>query len=99
MAADTLTPDPEMTIVQAAGYRMSWLETLAASAAADGTALRLDLGGVTDFDSSGVQLLVALRRSLADQGRGLVVTRASAAVSDALATFGLGGLISAAAAA
>jgi anti-anti-sigma regulatory factor len=50
---------------------------------------RLDLSAVTDFDSSGVQLLMALRASLADKGQTLQLVAPSAVVRNALDTFGL----------
>jgi anti-anti-sigma factor len=58
-------------------------------------ALALDLAGVTDFDSSGVQLLLATQRSLAERGDALHVVAASPAVNDALAIFGLKDLLGA----
>jgi anti-sigma B factor antagonist len=84
---------PEMTIAQAATHRETLLEALSAG---EGD-LVLDLSDVGDFDSSGVQLLVALRHSLAEQGRGLVLAGAGAPVADALALFGLDALFPAAA--
>ncbi len=97
--ADTGTPPlrlgAEMTIAFAAGHR----ETLADAVAAAPAGLRLDLGGVHDFDSSGVQLLLSARRSLAARGQALHIVAASAAVREALALFGLGDLLQPAAAA
>ncbi len=62
---------------------------------ADCTALRLDLSAVHDFDSSGVQLLLATRRSLAARGSALQLVAPTAAVHDALRLFGLGTLLAA----
>ena len=76
---------PEMTIAFAATTR----DTLAAALQAHPGDLALDLAGVTDFDSSGVQLLLATHRSLAERGDMLQVVAASLTVNDALATFGL----------
>jgi anti-anti-sigma factor len=83
---------PELTIAHAAG----WHAELAAALAASPGTLALDLGGVTDFDSAGVQLLLATRRSLDDRGDALHIVAASTAVSEALAIFGLQGLLAAA---
>jgi anti-sigma B factor antagonist len=52
--------------------------------------LQLDLSGVTELDTAGLQLLLLLRRELAAEGRTLVLARPSDAVSGALA---LGGLL------
>ena len=80
---------PELTIVQAADAHARLAQALA-DAAGD---LQLDLGGVTDFDSAAVQLLLATRRSLAERGDALRISTASAAVRDALAVFGLDSLL------
>lgn len=76
---------PELTIAQAAAWRDQLLEWLA-----DGrSVLRLELGGVSDLDSAGVQLLLATRRSLAERGGRLELATASSTVRDALRVFGL----------
>ena len=80
---------PELTIAYAAELR----ETLLAATAAAAGDLRLDLSGVSDFDSSGVQLLLSTRLSLQAQGHALRLVAASAAVRDALQTFGLADLL------
>jgi anti-anti-sigma factor len=80
---------PDMTIAQAA----TWHEALAQALAGSAGDLSLDLAEVTDFDSSGVQLLLATRRSLAERGDALRIVAAGAAVRDALATFGLQDLL------
>lgn len=87
--AAALALGPEMTIAHAA----SWHETLARALGAHSGDLALDLSGVSDFDSSGVQLLLAARRTLAERGDALALVAASAAVVDALATFGLQALL------
>ncbi|MBL8327458.1 MAG: STAS domain-containing protein [Rubrivivax sp.] len=76
---------PEVTIAQAAENHSQLLAALPALAAYP----RLELSAVTDFDSSGVQLLLALRSSLAEKGQTLHLVSPSAAVLDALGTFGL----------
>jgi anti-sigma B factor antagonist len=84
----------EMTIAQAAQHR----ETLVDAMAAASGDLLLDLSAVGDFDSSGVQLLLSVRRSLAERGHALRIVAASPAVCDALALFGLGRLLDSSAA-
>jgi len=83
---------PELTIAFAATAH----QALADAVQAGEGALVLDLGDVSDFDSAGVQLLLATRRSLAERGRPLHVAHASAAVRDALELFGLHALLPAA---
>ncbi|MDE2372254.1 MAG: STAS domain-containing protein [Burkholderiales bacterium] len=90
--ANPLPLGPEVTIAHAG----AWHEALAGALAQRGGDLALDLEGVTDFDSSGVQLLLATRRSLVERGDALVVHRASAAVRDALTRFGLAEMLPAA---
>jgi anti-sigma B factor antagonist len=80
---------PELTIPFAAATQETLLSALAA---AEGD-LRIDLAGVTDFDSSAVQLLLSARRSLADRGQALQVVGASAPVRDGLKVFGLNELL------
>jgi anti-sigma B factor antagonist len=80
---------PELTIAFAAATHETLLAALSAS---DGD-LHLDLAGVTDFDSSAVQLLLSARRSLADRGQMLRVVCASAPVRDGLKVFGLNELL------
>lgn len=79
----------EMTIAHAATHR----ETLVDAVAATPADLRLDLAGVQDFDSSGVQLLLSARRSLAERGHALQIVAASTPVHDALLLFGLADLL------
>ncbi|MCE2657518.1 MAG: STAS domain-containing protein [Rubrivivax sp.] len=76
---------PELTIAQAADSRAQLLSAMP-DLVRDA---RLDMADVTEFDSSGIQLLLALRNSLAAQGQTLYLMRPSAVVRDALATFGL----------
>ncbi|GCL63651.1 STAS domain-containing protein [Pseudaquabacterium pictum] len=90
-AGPVLCLGAEMTIAHAAAHR----DTLADALAAASGDLQLDLSGVSDFDSSGVQLLLAARRSLRERGRALQVVAASAAVQDALQLFGLADLLDA----
>lgn len=48
-----------------------------------------DMQGVTEMDSAGVQLLLALQRGLARQGKPLELGPLSPAVSQVLQTYGL----------
>ena len=86
-ATTTLALGPEVTIPFAAATREQLLEALRARGAQGG--LVLDLSGVTDFDSSGVQLLLSARRSVQARGDTLLLQAPSASVRDALAIFGL----------
>lgn len=79
----------ELSIQFAAEHRGTLLAMLE-DAAED---LHLDLSGIDTCDSSGVQLLLALRRSLADRQRALVLLQPSAAVRQVLDTFGLQALM------
>ena len=67
-------------------------DTLADAVNAGGD-LTLDLSEVTDFDSAGVQLLLAARRSLVERGQRLHVAAASQVVRDGLQVFGLQSLL------
>ncbi|MCP5283920.1 MAG: STAS domain-containing protein [Burkholderiaceae bacterium] len=79
---------PELTI----GFAAAWRETLADAVNAGGQ-VTLDLGEVTDFDSAGVQLLLATQRSLAERGQRMNVAAASPVVRDGLQVFGLQSLL------
>ena len=81
---------PELTIAYAAAVRDTLVTALAACEDSD---LLLDLGGVTDFDSSGVQLLLSARLSQHSRGHQLRLVASSPAVRDALLTFGLADLL------
>jgi anti-anti-sigma factor len=90
-AVGALALGPDLTIAQAAAARETLLQALEA-----GTGdLALDLGGVSDVDSASVQLLLATRTSLHQRGDELLLVKASPAVRDALATFGLAELLTA----
>jgi len=83
---------PECTISAAAALHASLLMLLAEDPAPQGDIV-LDLGQVTDVDSSAIQLLLALQRSVTQHGRRLLVAKASDPVQDALLLFGLGDLL------
>jgi anti-sigma B factor antagonist len=59
----------------------------------DGGVLAIDLSDVQACDSSGVQLLVAARRSVAARGQSLALQRASPAVREVFGRYGLDGLL------
>jgi anti-anti-sigma factor len=84
------------------GWRLSGELTIQ-HAAAQGEQLRqwigdgmvsVDLSAVEACDSSGVQLLVAARRSVAARGQSLELRDASAPVRDVFGRFALTGLLS-----
>lgn len=76
----------ELTIYTAADLRAEWLAWAATVDAPQATA---DAGAVDQVDGAGVQLLVALQRSLAARGPGLRVTGSSPALRNACAALGL----------
>lgn len=77
---------PELTIAQAADTHGLLLETLSRL---DGLNLSLDLSGVSDFDSSAVQLLLATERSMRERNARLTLQEPSAVVLAALSCYGL----------
>jgi anti-sigma B factor antagonist len=81
---------PDMTIYNAAALR----EQLAA-AVTEGALIELDLADVAEIDSSGLQLLLAARKSARARGATLRLVRRSAAVDDALALLALDTLFAA----
>ena len=86
------TAEEEFTIAQAETCRQALLERLSACQEGEpfGT---LDLGAVKRIDTAAVQVILALRRTLANGGQALRVHPASAAVHDALGLYGLVGLL------
>lgn len=76
---------PELTIAQAAECRQQLLEHLAANSGP----VQLDLSGVTDFDSSAAQWLLAAGHTARARGQSLQIVAASSAVCDALRRLGL----------
>lgn len=81
---------PDLTIALAAENHGRLLQALPFLAADP----RLDLSGVTDFDSSGVQLLLALRASLVERGQSLRLLDPSPVVREALGVYGLEAIFS-----
>lgn len=89
--APAWTAQEEFTIAQAECCRRALLQRLASCA--DGQPFgTLDLGAVTRIDNAAVQMLLALRRTLAGGGQALRIHPASTAVHDALGRYGLVGL-------
>ncbi len=76
---------PDWTIPQAAELHQQLLAHLSS----DFEAVQLDLAQVDSIDSSGVQLLLALRASLAAREQSLSLLNPSSAVRAALAVYGL----------
>lgn len=76
--------DPELTIYNAAAVRTQLLAALAVH-----PRLTLDLGDVCEFDSSGLQLLVAAARQAKARGAELAFTGHGPAVCDAFNLLGL----------
>lgn len=55
----------------------------------DGGASEFDVAGITDMDSAGLQLLLAMQRSVAQTGHELRLVRPSSAVQSILRDYGL----------
>ncbi len=83
--APPLALGPDLTIAHAATCRDALVDALCATTGD----LALDLCGVTDIDSAGLQLLLATRRSVAERGASLQIIGLSGSAADALAVFGL----------
>ena len=82
----------EFTIAQAEGCRQALLDRLAALAE-NAPFGAIDLAAVTRIDTAAVQILLALRRSLAGRGQALRLRDPSAPVRDALGLYGLSDLL------
>ena len=87
-AAPTLAAGAELTIVNAAALQADWLAALAEPDAGVDT-VALDMSAVTEIDSAGVQLLLALRASLVARGQALRLHAPGGMVLEALRTLGL----------
>jgi anti-anti-sigma factor len=85
----TLALQGALTIAQAAAQR----ELLLHAIRPPQCELRLDLAAVDAFDSAGVQLLLAARRTLEARGGGLVLQAAAPVVREVLQTYGLQALL------
>jgi len=78
--------DGELTIYRAAELKA----TLLAALAGGNGAIEIDLGGVTEIDSAGVQLLLAARRSAQAAQRAFALVGESDAVADVFRLLDLG---------
>jgi anti-sigma B factor antagonist len=83
----TLVLDGAMTIHRAAELHAQMRTQL------DAGVSRLDLAAVTECDAAGLQLLLALRRSLEASGQRLQIDASSSAVHEALTRCGLQELV------
>lgn len=83
-AASVVKLDGELTIYAAAGVQPRLLAALS-----EARPIALDLGAVTDFDSAGVQQVLALARECEALGRPLRVVAASDCVREVFALFAL----------
>jgi anti-anti-sigma factor len=82
--AQTVRVAGEMTIYRAAELKHALLRAIDESAAVD-----VELSGVTEIDSAGVQLLVITMRTAVESGCDLRLTAASQAVLEVLDLLGL----------
>ncbi|HEY0817886.1 MAG TPA: STAS domain-containing protein [Rhizobacter sp.] len=78
-AASSLRVDGELSI-----YRAAELKPLILQAVESSPVLEIDLSGVTEFDTAGVQLLLLAKRCATERGHELRLVRHSAVVVDVL---------------
>jgi len=89
----------ELTIYTAAETRAAWLDWLASQAESSRTAAdhdavcRIDAAAVDQVDAAGLQLLVAMRRRLAQDAWSMQLLQASAALRRACDALGLAELL------
>ena len=76
----------EMTIYSAAELKPALLEALGQS-----DEIEIDLSGVSELDTSGVQLLMLVKREAVAAGKGLTLSGHSPAVLEVFELLGLGG--------
>lgn len=81
-----LYPEGEMTIYRAAELKPALLDALAQS-----DEIELDLSSVSELDTSGVQLLMLMKREAVDAGKSLKLSGHSPAVLEVFELLGLGG--------
>jgi ABC-type transporter Mla MlaB component len=86
---DPLMLPEELTIYAAGELRPQWLAWLDRAAAAGADAACVQGAQVAEVDGAGLQLLLALRRSLAERGLRLQLADASPALQAACAAAGL----------
>lgn len=85
----SLTVGTELCIPQAAEIQAAWLQALTQVESGQPCVVQLDLSGVEACDSAGLQLLLALKARLEQQGGTLSLESPSAVVREALGIFGL----------
>ncbi|SAI73220.1 Predicted NTP binding protein (contains STAS domain) [Bordetella ansorpii] len=91
----TLRLDGELNIYRAQDTRQQLLRTVAGLASQpEPQALDIDLSGVSEIDTSGVQLLLATMRYAQSQGMDTRLVRHSVAVVEAMTLLGLDGYLS-----
>ena len=78
----------ELTIYCAAETRSAWLAILGATPPESGDTV-VDGSAVAEVDAAGLQLLVALSRSVESRGRALILNDPSPALGAACRTLGL----------
>ncbi|WP_255991533.1 STAS domain-containing protein [Chitinolyticbacter albus] len=81
--------DGELTIFHAASLK----DALIAALGEGGPALTIDLSGVDELDTAGVQLLLLVKREAARLGRALIYSGHSAAVISVLELLDLAGTL------
>lgn len=81
-----LNPEGEMTIYHAADLKPALLAALSQS-----DEIELDLSSVSELDTSGVQLLMLLKREAVAAGKALTLSRHSPAVLEVFELLGLSG--------
>lgn len=86
-AESAYTLPAEMTIAYAAEVRKALLQAMVVGQT------QFDAREIQAIDSSGIQLLLALQRSLQSNHASLTLTAPSATLTDALSLYGLGALI------
>ena len=82
----TLHPEGEMTIYHAAELKPALLDALA-----QGDDIELDLSAVCELDTSGVQLLMLMKREAVAAGKALRLSGHSPAVLEVFELMGVGG--------
>ncbi len=83
-----LSAPADFNIVQVSALHADWLQRLM-DAASHPVPWELDASGVQEFDTAALQLLLGLKRGLAQQGQTLSLCAPSAVVLASLQTYGL----------
>lgn len=77
---------PELNIVHAAETRQSWLSLIEPAH----QVIEVDLSGVQEMDSAGLQLLLSLSKSSMQEGKQLQLIKPSRVVREVIELFDLG---------